>query len=343
MRKDPLCSGLLYRAVIASTISVRSWPALPVFRAIWACPLSSGFLPRSLHNRTGNFDPKATLNWQHQRLIYRRGSLLEKNMDTKAMAFGLVAAGILLCGCRQPTGQFEGAPQPKEIIDLGTAVTEDVTFEFWGKRLPLELGYERPNHFEVIKWSNGPIDGQNSYYTLFNHGGPHVDAPIHVGFEGALDSYPVESFAGPLRVFDVRRLSPGRTVTKGVFERADVRPGDVVLIYTGYKPPADDDQYPRVVSLTYEAAQFLADIPIRAFATDAWSVDVGPGDRPVEPTADPVAPVHTAFLSRGIPAYEQLKNVNTLLERGSALYFVGQPLNIKNGDGMIVRPLVFVY
>jgi len=265
-----------------------------------------------------------------------------KIMGTKAMTLGIVAAGIVLSGCSQPNNQFEGTPQPKEIIDLGTTITEDVTFEFWGNRLPLELGYERPNQFEVIKWSNGPIDGQNSYYTLFNHGGPHVDAPIHMGFEGALDSYPVESFAGPLKVFDVSHLPAGRTVTKGVFEGTDIRPGDVVLIYTGYKPPADADQYPRVVSLTYEAAGFLAEIPIRAFATDAWSVDVGPGDRPTEPTADPVAPVHTAFLSRGIPAYEQLKNVDTLLER-DFLYFVGPPLNIKNGDGMIVRPLVLAY
>jgi kynurenine formamidase len=29
--------------------------------------------------------------------------------------------------------------------------------------------------------SPGTLSGSNSCYTLFNHGGPHVDAPNHVG------------------------------------------------------------------------------------------------------------------------------------------------------------------
>lgn len=55
------------------------------------------------------------------------------------------------------------------------------------------------------------------------------------------------------------------------------------------------------------------------------------------------APVHESFLSRSIPIYEELFNVDRLLglER---MYFVGVPLNIQDGDGMmIVRPLVFDY
>ena len=53
-------------------------------------------------------------------------------------------------------------------------------------------------------------------------------------------------------------------------------------------------------------------------------------------------PVHHSFLSRGIPAYEQLFSVEKLLGKED-LYFVGPPLNIKDGDGMIVRPVVLVY
>ncbi len=48
------------------------------------------------------------------------------------------------------------------------------------------------------------------------------------------------------------------------------------------------------------------------------------------------------FLSRGIPAYEEFFNVDTLLGKENML-FVGVPLNIENGDGMIVRPVVLVY
>jgi kynurenine formamidase len=49
---------------------------------------------------------------------------------------------------------------------------------------------------------------------------------------------------------------------------------------------------------------------------------------------DPVAqtiPAHYALLSRGIPAYEQLVNVDRLLDKENML-FVGPPLNIKDGD-----------
>jgi kynurenine formamidase len=40
--------------------------------------------------------------------------------------------------------------------------------------------------------------------------------------------------------------------------------------------------------------------------------------------------------------YETLVNVDSLLEK-SNMYFVGVPLNIKDGDGMLVRPVVLVY
>ena len=256
--------------------------------------------------------------------------------------FALV--GFLSFGCSPENDLHTGTPQAREIIDLGALVTEDLTLRVWGKRLPRERGFDRPNVFEVIHWSSGPIEGQNSYYTLFNHGGPHVDAPIHMGFEGGIDDYAVDAFFGPLKVFDVSHLPFGRSVGVGVFQAGDIQPGDIVMIYTDYRPPASDDEYPRVKSLTPEAAEYLAGVPVRAFATDAWSVEVGPGDRPTEPTTEPAlhAPSHHAFLTRGIPVFEQLFNVKSLLEEKNML-FVGQPLNISGGDGMIVRPLVFVY
>ena len=46
--------------------------------------------------------------------------------------------------------------------------------------------------------------------------------------------------------------------------------------------------------------------------------------------------------SRHIPVYEGLFNVDQLLDKAH-MYFVGVPLNIRGGDGMIVRPVVFVY
>ena len=262
----------------------------------------------------------------------------------------LMAGGLLFlaaCSCMGCARLDRATPVPREVVDLGALVTEDLPERVWGKALLEANGFTRPNTFDVIHWEfeteQGQVSGSNAYYTLFNHGGPHVDAPSHVGVGRGLDSYPVDVFTGPLKVFDVRHFPEGRTVPANVFE-GSVHAGDIVLIFTGYTPPQTDEAFPETVTLTREAAEYLATLPIRAFGTDAFSV-FGMGDtRPVvaETETARAVPIHHAFLSRGIPIYEQLFNVEELLAKDH-MYFVGVPLKIRDGDGMIVRPVVFVY
>jgi len=256
----------------------------------------------------------------------------------------LAAALTLLMGCSEE--QSSDAFRPKEILDLGAVVSEDLAFQVWGANLLAQNGIDRPNVFETVTNSVDIGDGQsirvvNSFYTLASHGGPHVDAPVHVDLGPGLDGYAVDSFSGPLKVFDVSDYPTGRGVPKEVFIERGIDPGDVVLIYTGWQPPANGSF--DVVTLTLDAAEYLANVPVRAFGTDALSVfdaDSEPVDSP-----DPhvrAAPIHHAFLSRRIPIYEQLFNVDQTLGH-DRMYFVGAPLNIKGGDGMLVRPLVLVY
>lgn len=248
-----------------------------------------------------------------------------------------------LAGCaRQPAPP--SLPVPKRIVDLGVVVTEDTPERFWGKRMLEDSGFEAPNRFDVIHWDYGPVSGTNSYFRLFNHGGPHVDAPGHVGLGPGLDGLPVEAFAGPLKVFDVSHLPPGRTITLALVSSLDIAPGDIVAVYTGYRAPASDAELPTVTALSHEAARYLAGLPIRAFVTDAFSAEALSDASPVA-SDDPVArviPVHEPFLGRGIPIFEQLVNLDALLGQ-TDLYFVGVPLNIADADGMMVRPVVLVY
>jgi kynurenine formamidase len=209
--------------------------------------------------------------------------------------------------------------------------------------------FNKSNIFEKIKWEfeigKGRVSGSNSYYTLFNHGGPHVDGPNHVGLNGGVNSFAPESFTGQLRVFDVSNYAIGRTVPIDVF-KDKVNPGEIVLIYTNYdfKLYNSSENFPESITLTHEAAEYLANLPVNAFGTDAFSVDTSDDNDPInsESSTAQAVPVHHAFLSRGIPIYEQLFNVGKLLNKQN-MYFVGAPLNIKNGDGMIVRPIVLVY
>jgi len=207
-----------------------------------------------------------------------------------------------------------------------------------------QMKFPDSNTFDVISWDFGPVSGSNSYCRIFNHGGPHVDAPNHTGMGPGIDSYGIESFIGPAKVVDVSQLAPGRNVRKEMLDDQDIEPGDIVLIYTGYVPPQTETDLPESITLNFEASEYLASIPIRAFGTDAFSVDSVTDERPVvaDSEAARTLPGHYSFLTRGIPAYEQLMNVDRLLSK-SDLFFVGVPLNIENGDGMIVRPVVFVY
>jgi kynurenine formamidase len=190
----------------------------------------------------------------------------------------------------------------------------------------------------------GPVTVSNSYYTLFNHGGPHVDAPSHVGLGEGLDSYSVESFAGPLKVFDFSHLPIGRSITREMLVDLPIEAGDIVLTYTGFSLSESADAWPNAIALDYEAATYLADLPVRAIGTDAFNVESMMDQSPVasEDEMARMIPGHHAFLSKRIPVFEQLVNVDQLLGR-KAMYFVGAPLNIRGGDGMMVRPLVLVY
>ena len=255
---------------------------------------------------------------------------------------------VLISACGNPQASRSSDFSPIEVIDLGTLITEDTAQRVAGEGF-LELsGINRPNQFELVTWTvempGGDVTGSNAFYTLANHGGPHVDAPNHVGLEGGIDSYPIEAFSGPLKVFNVSAYPKGFSIPPSVFRSADVNPGDVVLIYTDYEPPHDETSFPETVTLTREAAEYLAKIPIRAIATDAYSV-ANLQDQANVTSTDVTAqavPIHHSFLSRGIPVYEQLFNVEQLLDK-ERMYFSGVPVNIRDGDGMIVRPVVFVF
>jgi kynurenine formamidase len=235
---------------------------------------------------------------------------------------------------------------PRRIIDLSPVLTPDLPRRVWGKELLARSGYAETTEFDDIV-RRPPGEGNwagfvaNSYWTLMNHGGPHVDAPNHL-FEGAASvaDYPLTQLIGPLKVVDARSQPQNEPIPRAFFDGAGIRPGDVVLLVVGYVPPSTAGELPRYPYLSREAAEYLAAVPIRAFATDAWSVDCPPRDD--RPRGGPV--VHSAFLLRGIPTIEQLVNVQALLEEPNAV-FVGFPLRVQgaSGNGSPIRAAALIY
>ena len=251
----------------------------------------------------------------------------------------LLGSSLVLAGCAE-----SAPPVPRKIIDLSPVITEDLPLRIWGRELLSRVGSRESTQFEhIVKRSPGSDEWKgyvaNSYLTLMNHGGPHVDAPNHL-WEGDLSvaDYDLEQLIGPLRLIDASSFPKNEPVPLSFIEQQPVRPGDVVLLFTGYVPPTGPEELPQYPYLSPEAAEYLASIPVRAYAVDTLSVDSPARDD--RPRGGPK--VHAAFLLKGIPVVEQLMNVESLLDEEQAV-FVGFPLKIEGGNGSPIRAAALIY
>ncbi|MCP4203089.1 MAG: hypothetical protein GY769_14300 [bacterium] len=277
-------------------------------------------------------------------------SMQEGEVTVRRLNLSVTATLSILVACSGSVDHSVTAvsfSEPTRIIDLGALVTEDLPQRVWGKRQLADFGFDRPNSFEDVE-AFEPMYFVDSYYTLFNHGGPHVDAPNHVGNRNGkgIDAFDLSHFAGPATFVDASHLPQGSVVSASVVQNAEIHAGDIVLLYTGYEFPASEDEYPVYSTLSQEAALYLAELPIRALGTDALSVEsISEFGRKAAEGAtsyEELTPIHHAFLTRDILVFETLFHLDEL--KGlKDLYFVGVPLNVKGANGVPVRPVVLAY
>jgi kynurenine formamidase len=247
----------------------------------------------------------------------------------------------LVVGCSPAT-----VPLPQRIVDLSPTITEDLPVRVWGQKLLRDFGFRETTRFEHIEIEQ-PVYVQNSYLELFNHGGAHLDAPRHLARDGkGVDEYELTQLLGRARVLDFRQAPKDQPLGRAEFENRGIQAGDIVLVLVGYSPPTASDQLASYAYLSREAAEYLAQIPVKAIGTDAWSLE-NP-KRLYELMAakasgyETVAPAHYAFLPRGIPVFEELENLDQLVAEEN-IVFVGFPLKIRNGDASPVRAAALMY
>ena len=113
-------------------------------------------------------------------------------------------AAVLALGCVSCVGQAPAEPEPSgfdlsraEVIDLSHPYDEDSLF--WPTS---------PTTFELTSLAFGPSDGGYFYaantFCTPEHGGTHIDAPIHFSEQGwTLGEVPVERLIAPGVVIDV--------------------------------------------------------------------------------------------------------------------------------------------
>ena len=269
----------------------------------------------------------------------------------------LVAGGLVLTSCGGSSSRQTLDPDaalaarstpemPRRIVDLSPTLTEDFGIRYVGKKVAKTFGLRERTEFEHVV-AREPAYVAMSYVTLQTHTGPHHDPPGHV-IEGAATSeeIPLDRFFGRARILDFRDRARDSLLLAEDFEDKGIEPDEIVIAVVGYQPPDDLDEYPAYPSLSGEAAEYLATLPVRAFATDMCCLmSFDDLEQRVEAGlegSENVLPEHYAFMSRGIPAIEALVNAEELIGEEHVV-FVGFPLKLEGGTGGLMRAVALLY
>jgi kynurenine formamidase len=262
----------------------------------------------------------------------------------KVLAVLFVAILATACGSSPP----QAVPFPNgDLVDLSH--TYDSTTIFWPTADP----------FRLDKVAEGVTPGgyfyaANNLFTA-EHGGTHIDAPLHFAQGAAsVDQIPLSRLFGPVRIIDVvdqsERDADYQVTTDDVLraerEEGAIAPDAIVLIRTGFSRRwPDATRYlgtaergaAAVAKLHFpglhpDAARWLvANRPIKAIGIDTASIDYGQST---------LFETHRALFMSGIPAFENLTALERLPVRGASI--VALPMKIGGGSGGPLRAVAIV-
>ncbi|MEE9207501.1 MAG: cyclase family protein [Gemmatimonadota bacterium] len=257
-----------------------------------------------------------------------------------------LGAFILLPWIAVPTVAPETSPTfEDQVVDLSWAFDEQTVY--WPTAKSFEL--------EVV--ASGQTEGGFWYaannISLAEHGGTHVDAPVHFG-EGkrSVDEIPVEQLIGPAAVIDVRAQAAAnpdyrlRVEDIQEWEHAHGRipEGAIVLMrsgwgsrwpdkkaYLGTDVPGDVDNL-HFPGFSAEAADFLLSRrAIDAIGVDTPSIDYGQSKN---------FTVHRILSEANVPGLENVAHLDRLPQAGATV--LAMPMKIRGGSGAPARIIAFL-
>jgi len=268
----------------------------------------------------------------------------------------LITLNILLCvilfyGCNSSSSQEEQVTPVPTIQQISNSKFIDLSHDFSNQTVYWVTSKE----FKLDTVFAGETD-KGYYYSANNitsaeHGGTHIDAPIHFSKHGqSVDEIPLENLIGNALKIDVSLKALNNPdyqisiedITKWeTSENTQIPDGSIILLQTGYskyypdkiKYLGTDERGDAAVKLLHfpglsvEAAQWLVENRnIHAIGIDTPSIDYGQSE---------YFKSHVVLLSKNIPVFENLTNLELLPPK--AFEIIALPMKIKGGSGAPLR------
>jgi len=239
-------------------------------------------------------------------------------------------------------------------VDLTNADVVDLTYAFDEHTL---YWPNSPSGFELKRLSYGPAAGGYFYsanaFSAPEHGGTHLDAPIHFSEHGrSVDQIPVGQLIAPAVVIDVTAKAAANPdyrlgvddVNAWESRNGAIPRGAIVLLRTGWGKRYGDrksyfgDDTPGATnhlhfpSFGAEAVRMLIkERHAGAIGIDTASIDYGESNDFI---------VHQIANGEGVAGLENVANLDRLPERGA--WVIALPMKIANGSGAPLRIVALV-
>src|SRR5262249_17806751 len=183
-------------------------------------------------------------------------------------------------------------------------------------------------------------------WTLNDHFGTHLDAPIHiVPNSQSVDQVDINRLFGEAVVIDCS-FATGRGLTAADFERArpKVKPGDIVLVYSNRPAGSIDDFIMNQTYVTPDGADWLVRQKIKSVGVQPFGFEhLYEGlfvkkyyDKSTPP---PHWPAHTICLQENVYILEGLGNLDKIV--GKRVRFSALPLPVPGSSGSPVRAVAW--
>ncbi|WP_276504161.1 cyclase family protein [Terrimonas pollutisoli] len=244
-------------------------------------------------------------------------------------------------------------PKLSNLLNSGKWI--DLSYDFSDQTL---YWPNNPSGFRLDTLAEGNTEG-GFYYSSFaftapEHGGTHLDAPVHFSAKGlSTDKLTLDQLTGEAVVIDVSAKAVNNRdylitvddINQWEKTNGSIKENAIVLFRTGYgKFYPDAEKYfgtsekgeAGIAKLHFpgidpKAAEWLVQHKVKAVGIDTPSIDYGQSKD---------FKTHQVLMGANIPGFENVANMDQLPATGA--YIVALPMKIKNGSGGPLRIIAWI-